>query len=80
VVDEVAIHRVVHMLAGCYARLLSFPVFGYSVTPGLALVRDQATEAVRVLTGMSQRDPPAELVLTFHQTWFPNLLLDLPVA
>ena len=80
IVDEVAIHRVVRVLAGCYARLLSFPVFGHSVTAGLVSVRDQAAEAVRVLTGMGQRDPPAELVLSFHQTWFPNLLLDLPSA
>ncbi len=80
VVDEVAIHRVVRTLAGCYARLLSFPVYGYSVMPGLASVRDQAAEAVRVLTGGSNRDPPTELVVVFSQTWFPNLLLDLPVA
>jgi hypothetical protein len=80
VVDEVAIHRVVRSLSGCYARLLSFPVSGCSVMPGMASVRDQAAEAVRVLTGVGQRDPPAELVLAFHQTWFPNLLLDLPVA
>lgn len=80
IVDEVAIHRVVRMLAGCYARLLSFPVSGCSVMSGVVSVRDQATEAVRVLTGAGQRDPPAELVLAFHQTWFPNLLLDLPVA
>lgn len=80
VVDEVAIHRVVRMLAGCYARLLSFPVSGCSVTPDMVSVRDQAAEAVRVLTGVGQRDPPAELVLAFHQTWFPNLLLDFPVA
>jgi hypothetical protein len=80
VVDEVAVHRVVRLLAGCYGRLLSFPVSGCSVTPDLVSVRDQAAEAVRVLTGVGQRDPPSELVLAFHQTWFPNLLLDLPVA
>jgi len=80
VVDEVAIHRVVRTLAGCYARLLSFPVCGYLVMPGLVSVRDQATEAVRVLTGVGGRGPPTELVVAFHQAWFPNLLLDLPVA
>jgi hypothetical protein len=80
VVDEVAIHRVVRLLAGCYARVLSFPVPGCSVAPGLVSVRDQAGEAVRVLTGVGRRDPPCQLVLAFHQTWFPNLLLDLPVA
>jgi len=80
IVDEVAIHRVVRLLAGCYGRLLSFPVRGYWVTPGLVSVRDQATEAMKVLTGVGRRDPPSELVLAFHQTWFPNLLLDLPVA
>jgi len=80
VVDEIAIHRVVRTLAGCYARLLSFPVCGRPVTPGLASVRDQAAEAVRVLTGVGGRGPPTELVIAFHQTWVPNLLLDLPVA
>lgn len=80
IVDEVAIHRVVRLLAGCYSRLMSFPVSGYSVMPGMVSVRDQAAEAVRALTGFGQRDPPSELVLAFHQTWFPNLLLDLPVA
>ena len=80
VVDEVAIHRVVRTLAGCHARLLSFPVCGYLVMPGLVSVRDQATEAVRVLTGVCGRGPPTELVVAFHQAWFPNLLLDLPVV
>lgn len=80
IVDEVAIYRVVRTLAGCYARLVSFPVSGCSVMPGLASVRDQATEALRVLTEVGGRDPPAALVLAFRQTWFPNLLLDLPVA
>jgi hypothetical protein len=80
VVDEVAIHRVVRTLACCYARLVSFPVSGCSVMPGLVSVRGQAAEAVRVLTGAGGRDPPAALVIAFHQTWFPNLLFDLPVA
>ena len=80
VIDEIAIHRVVRTLSGCYARLVSFPVCGCSVMPGLASVRDQATEAVRALTEVGGRDPPAALVIAFHQTWFPNLLLDLPVA
>lgn len=80
VVDEIAIHRVVRTLSGCYGRLLSFPVSGCSVMPGLASVRDQATEAVRALIEVGGRDPPAAVVIAFHQTWFPNLLLDLPVA
>lgn len=80
VVDEIAIHRVVRTLSGCYARLVSFPVSGRPVMPGLASVRGQAAEAVRVLTGAGGRDPPAALVIAFHQTWFPNLLLDMPVA
>ena len=80
VVDEVAIHRVVRLMACCYARLLSFPVSGRPVTPGLTSVRGQAAEAVRVLTGAGGRDPPAALVIAFHQTGFPNLLLDLPAA
>lgn len=80
VVDEVAIHRVVSTLASCYARLVSFPVSGCSVAPDKVSIRGQAIEALRALTGVSQRDPPTEPVLAFHQTWFPNLLLDIPTV
>jgi len=80
VVDEVAVHRVIRVFSGCYSRLLAFPVSGCPVNPGQVSVREQAVEAVRVLSAVGERDPPVNLVLAFHQTWFPNLLLDLPVA
>ena len=80
VIDEVAVHRVIRLFSGCYIRLVSFPVSGFPVKAGQVSVREQAVEAVRILTTVGGRDPLVNLVLAFHQTWFPNLLLDLQVA
>ncbi len=80
VVDEVAIHRVIGIFEGCYNRLLSFPVPGFLVEPGVVLVREQATEALRVVTMAGERDPPEDLALVFHEKWSPNLLFAIPLG
>ena len=80
VVDEVAVHRVIGFFERCYNRLVSFPVPGFLVEPGVVLAREQAVEALRVVNMAGERDPPGDLVLAFQKKWSPNLLFASPLG
>jgi hypothetical protein len=77
VVDEVTVYRVVHLFAGLWSRLVSLPLKGVSVRGDLQVLRARAAAPRWALVGQSRASPEA-VVLSFHETYFPNLLLAIP--
>ena len=76
-VERVVLTRSLALFAAVYARLVSFPVVGLVVEPGLKTVSSQASEVARQLVAREPRGSPSSRVLEFHHRYFPHLLFDI---
>ena len=79
-VEELAVHRILLLFSGVYARLQSFPLDDLSVREGLQTIRSQAFEVAKVVSPAEPRGSPSSLVLDFHRHYSPSLLFDIRLS
>lgn len=76
-IEPATLYRMLTLWSGVYQRLHSFPVAQGTLKPGLRDSRARALELWRQMHHLAGRSPPQDLVLLFHDQYFPHLLFDL---